>query len=214
MKTTEILLSLITIGVILVFPYMGLLPSFTYSIPILLLVWLALRLAKEKFSDIGFRFQDFSFKAFLVGALAAAATLAFMQLVFHPFLESIVSLEYSDSGLNEFIRESRFNLVLSIVFGWLIGGFYEEIVFHGFIFTRLEKMLPGESATPFSFIITALLFGVYHYVLGPSGMVNALLVGAVYLGLFLYFKRNLWYPIICHGVYNTLVMVLIYYGYF
>ena len=47
---------------------------------------------------------------------------------------------------------------------------------------------------------------------GFDGAFNALMVGAVYQGLFLYFKRNLWASIICHGVYNTIVMTLIYLG--
>ena len=97
--------------------------------------------------------------------------------------------------------------------GWLIGGLYEEIVFHGFIFTRLEKMIKGKYTTSLSFLITASIFGAYHIQLGVDGLINAFVVGTVYLALFLFFKRNLWYSIICHGVYNSIVMTLIYYGY-
>ena len=74
--------------------------------------------------------------------------------------------------------------------GWLVGGFYEEIVFHGFIFSRLEKMSRGKYATAIAFIGTAIIFGAYHFQLGGIGLINALIVGAVYLGLFLFYKRN------------------------
>ena len=52
------------------------------------------------------------------------------------------------------------------------------------------------------------MFGAYHLQMGSAGAFNALVVGSVYLGLFLYFDRNLWASIICHGVYNTVVLTL------
>ncbi len=213
MNTKELLISILVIGIIVLLPHAELIPLFGYSIPILLAVWLALRYSKETFSDIGFSFQRFELRAIPVGALAAVVTLAFMQLVFFPALELVVTFEETDVGLYDFVRESLGQYLFLVIMGWLIGGVYEEIVFHGFMFARLEKMIGGKYATHISFVITASLFGAYHVQLGADGLINALLVGAVYLALFLYFKRNLWYPIICHGVYNTLVMTLIYFGY-
>jgi membrane protease YdiL (CAAX protease family) len=101
---------------------------------------------------------------------------------------------------------------LIISLSWVVAGLYEEIAFHGFVFTRLEKVISGKNATTLSFWITALIFGLYHYQLGTLGWMNAFLAGAAYLGLFLYFNRNLWYATICHGTYNTLVFVFIYNG--
>ena len=213
MKAKEIILSVLTIGVIAVFPHLELIPLFGYSIPILLLVWLVLKYSKETFADIGFSFKRFKLEAIPIGILVAVCTLAFMQLIFFPVLEYFVTFEETEVGLYDFIKENQWQLYFTIIMGWLIGGVYEEVVFHGFIFTRLEKMIPGTYSSHISFVITALIFGFYHIQLGAAGLINALVVGAVYLGLFLYFKRNLWYPIICHGVYNTMVMILIYLGY-
>lgn len=207
------ILNLITIGVIVLLPHAGLFPFFTYAIPILLLTYFALRKSNESFANIGFRWKQCTLKAVLVGGGVALLIVAFMQLVFHPLLESLIPLEYHDSGLTETLQESKVQFLIMVIMGWLIGGFYEEIVFHGFIFTRLEQLIQGRYATPIGFAITALLFGGYHIQLGALGVVNALVVGAVYLGLFVYFKRNLWYAIICHGVYNTTVMTLLYLGY-
>ena len=213
MNVKEIVLSVLAICTIVILPHTELIPGFAYSIPILLMVWLVLKSSKETFSNIGFSFKRFELKSVPVGILAAVLTVAFMQLIFFPVLESFVSWEYNDQGLNDTIRENKWQYLLLVLLGWLIGGFYEEIVFHGFIFTRLEKMIQVRYATFISFAITAILFGVYHFQLGALGLINALLVGSVYLALFLYFKRNLWYSIICHGIYNTIVMTLIYYDY-
>jgi len=207
------ILSIIAIGIIIFLPHAQLIPFFGYSIPILLFIWFVLKYSKETFSDIGFNLSQFKPKSILIGALIAALTLAFMQLIFHPVLDFFVSLEYKDAGLNDTIQGGKLQFFIMVIMGWLIGGFYEEIVFHGFIFTRLEKMFKGEYSTYISFVITSAIFGVYHIQLGASGIINALAVGAVYLALFLYFKRNMWYSIFCHGFYNTMVMTLIYYDY-
>ena len=100
-----------------------------------------------------------------------------------------------------------------IVMAWIVGGFYEEIVFHGFIFTRLEKMIPGRQATGIAFVLSCVLFSIYHLQLGWGGTINAFFGGIVYQGLYLIFKRNLWASIVCHCVYNTCVMLLVYHGY-
>lgn len=209
----KLILNLIAIGVIIFLPHAELIPFFGYSIPILIFTWFTLKFSNESFSDIGFSLKQFKLKIIPIGFLIAVFTLAFLQLIFHPILDLIVSLEYNDAGLNDTIRNGKLQFLIMVFMGWLIGGFYEEIVFHGFIYTRLEKMLTGKYATLISFIITSIKFGFYHIQLGPSGIVNALVAGAIYLATYLYFKRNLWYAIICHGFYNTLVMTLIYFDY-
>lgn len=198
---------------VVILPHTGLIPNFGYTIPILFLVWLCLKYFNEKFSDIGFSFKFFKFKSLLFGGLAALFILSFLQLIFFPALESVISLDDTDVELYDFIRSSRWNYLFIILMGWVVGGFYEEIIFHGFIFSRLEKMFTGKYSMLFSFIATSILFGAYHIQLGPLGVINAFLAGAAYHALALYFKRNLWYSIICHGVYDTIVISLIYLDY-
>ena len=90
MKPLQFMLSLVAIAAIVVFPHLGLIPNFGYSIPLLLLVWLVLRYSGEKFSDIGFRLKSISTRAALVGGIAAVAVLSFMQLLVFPLLELFV----------------------------------------------------------------------------------------------------------------------------
>ncbi len=213
MSVKEILINVIAICIIVILPHAELIPFFGYSIPILLFVWMTLKYSKETFSDIGFSFKLFKTNSILIGILVAVASLSFMQLIFFPTLEYFATFEEPDVGIYNFIKENKWHYLFILIMGWLIGGFYEEVVFHGFIFTRLEKMIQGRYSTHISFFLTASLFGVYHFQLGTLGLINALIIGAVYLTLFLFFKRNLWYSIICHGVYNTIVITMIYNGY-
>ena len=135
-----------------------------------------------------------------------------MQLVFFPFVELFYSFEETEVGLYDFIRENKWQYLFVVIMGWIIGGLYEEIVFHGFIFTRVEKMIQVKFSMIISFAVTSIIFGLYHYQLGTAGLINAFIVGSAYLGVYLYFDRNLWYSIFFHGFYNTFVMTLIYHG--
>lgn len=213
MNKLKTILNVIAIGTIVFLPHAELIPFFGYSIPVLLFTWLVLKYSNESFSDIGLSLKLFSPKIILAGGIIAVITVSFLQFIFHPVLDFFVSLEYNDAGLNNTIQGGIFQFFLMVIMGWLIGGFYEEIVFHGFIFTRLEKIIKGKYSTHISFLITSFIFGIYHIQLGPSGVINALVGGAIYLAVYLYFNRNLWYSIICHGFYNTIVMTLIYYDY-
>ena len=212
MKPLQTFFSLLAIATIVVLPHLGLIPNFGYSIPILLLVWLVLKSNVEKFSDIGFNFRSIKLRAVLTGSIAAVTILSIMQLLVFPAIEHFVEFESTDFGLYDFLKANRVQFIIMVVMGWLVGGFYEEIVFHGFIFTRLEKMIPGKYGTATGFVVSCLLFGAYHIQMGSAGAFNALVVGVVYQSLFLCFNRNLWASIICHGTYNTIVMTLIYLG--
>ncbi|MEQ6125350.1 CPBP family intramembrane glutamic endopeptidase [Pseudotenacibaculum sp. MALMAid0570] len=213
MNLKETIINIIAIVLIVVLPHTGIFPNFIYSIPILLFVWFALKSSNQTFYDIGFSFKRFKPKSILIGSIIAILTLSFMQLIFFPILEHFVTFKETDVDLYNFLKENRGQYFFILIMGFLIGGIYEEIVFHGFIFSSLEKIFKGKYATKISFFLTAVLFGIYHIQLGIDGLINALLVGTVYLTLFLYFKRNLWYSIFCHGIYNTIVITMIYHGY-
>lgn len=213
MTIKDIIISILAIVIAVLLPHLGGLPNFGYTLIIFPMVWLCLKYFGENFSDIGFSFKAFNIKAVVIGSITALLILGFMQLIFFPVLEQLVTFEDTDVELYSFIRKSKWNFAFILIIGWIVGGFYEEIVFHGFIYTRLEKMIPGKYAIVVSFLITSLLFGAYHIQLGPLGAINALIVGVCYHALFLYYKRNLWYSIICHGVYDTVVITLIYLDY-
>lgn len=213
MNLKETIMNVIAVCAIVILPHTGLIPMFGYSIPILLLVWLVLKYSKETFHNIGFSFKRFKLRSILIGSLVAIFALAFMQLLFFPFLGYFVTFEETDVALYNFLRENRWQYIFTLIMGWLIGGLYEEIVFHGFIFSSLEKLFKGKFATHISFILTSTLFGIYHFQLGIDGLINAFIIGTIYLAIFLYFKRNLCYSIFCHGIYNTIVITMIYHGY-
>lgn len=73
-----------------------------------------------------------------------------------------------------------FTFVIVLFAAWVVGGFYEEIVFRGFIQTTIQKWVKREQ---FSFwiaaIVTSILFGLYHRQQGIFGVIPAALGGFI-----------------------------------
>lgn len=209
----EIVYTIIAIAFVFVLPHLGWFPAFTYVIPVLLFTWLYLQRTNENFASIGFSAGRFEWRAAYTGIVAGAGLFCFLQLVFFPLLSSVIPLE--PANLQDFntIRHNTGMYIFVLSMGWITGGIYEEIVFHGFIFSRLEKILPRNCATAVAVGITALLFAAYHVQLGTSGMLNALAAGLGYHLLMLRYKRNGWYAFFAHGVFDTIGITCIYLGY-
>jgi len=214
----EILFSLLAIAIVVLIPQSGILNKiiplpFSYSIVIIVFIWLFLKFSKENFASLGFSFKRCNLNAVLIGTIAGILLFTFLQYAFFPLLRQIISLAPADLGFFNKVRYNTGTYVFTLVMGWIVGGIYEEIVFHGFIFTRLEKLIGGRYAVLVSFLLTNIIFALYHWQLGTSGVINAFVAGMVYHALILRYKRNMWYGIICHAVFDTIALTFIYLGY-
>ena len=206
-------LSILTIAFCFFIPHYANLTIFIYPIVVLAVVWLYLKyISKESFSDIFFSFKRFQAKAIGIGVIAAILLSLFFRFVWDPLINSILPTGKIDLSDFASIRNSPFNYVLILVVALLVGGFYEEIIFHGFIFTRLEKIFKGKWATFIAFILTTMIFGLYHFQQGIKGILLTAIAGAVYHALILKFNRNLWYGVFVHAFFDFIGLTLIYLG--
>ncbi len=107
-----------------------------------------------------------------------------------------------------------------LLIAWSLGGFMEEMVFRGYLITKLETAFAGGApkrnfspASIAAVVVSALLFGLVHlYYRGAQGAISLAVVGLI-LGLFyLAFNRTLWPLIITHGGVNSLAILGRYLG--
>lgn len=211
---TEIVLILFVIAFIFFFPYSGWVPfPFGYTIPVLILVWFFLKRTKENFSTLGFSFKRFEIKSIFIGAVAAIFLFVFLQYLLFPLLSNLIPLKAANLDDFKQVRHHLPAYLFITVMGWLGGGFYEELVFHGFIFTRFEKLFTGKYLFAASFLLTNIIFALYHFQLGASGMLNAFFAGCAYHALMIKYNRNLWYSFFFHGFFDTIALTYIYLGY-
>lgn len=206
------LLRLLVITLAVVLPHALPLPFNLYSVVIIALVYVQLKFEGSSFANVGFSWKRFEWKVIPIGVAAAVLLVSFSQLLLFPLLDTFISFPETEVEMYNKLDGNVGFYAIMLTMGWLIGGVYEEIVFHGYIYVQLKKVLPGKSNALISFALTSVLFGAYHLQLGYADTLNAFLVGMGYHLLALRFKGNLWYSIIGHGTYNTIVITLLYLG--
>jgi membrane protease YdiL (CAAX protease family) len=215
MKSSNLqtVLSFLAIAFCFFIPHYAQLTIFIYPIVVLIVIWLFLKyISKETFSHLFFNFKRFEFKAVWIGIIAAILLSCFFQFTWEPIINKVLPGEKMDLSAFSGIRGNTVNYIIILLLALVVGGFYEEIVFHGFIFTRFEKIFPGTWKTILAFIVTNVIFGLYHFQLGLKGILLATIAGAAYHVLILKFNRNLWYGVFFHAFFDFIGLTLIYLG--
>lgn len=193
------------------------LPPWTRSIiPFFLWGWLSLWLRGLGWRDVGLR-RPRNWLLSLVAGIAIGASLALVgnliirPLVYHLVGESVVvdprDFSYLQGNLPLFLV-----LVPSI---WLLAGFAEEMVYRGYVLNRLTDLFGrGWLGWGISIVLSALMFWLGHGVYTVGFFLTSSLIGLLNAGLYLGSRRNLWLPIIVHGVADTIGVTLVFLGVF
>jgi len=210
---TQKFASVLAIAFCFIFPHYGggilIYPLIVSSVVFLFIKYVA----KENLENLLFSPKRFEYASVLVGLAGAIVLSAFFKFAWDPFIEFILPGHEIDLSAFAAIRGNLTNYILTLLLAFVVGGLYEEIIFHGFIFTRLEKIFPGRYSTVTAFCLTAIIFGAYHYQQGIKGVLLTTIAGAVYHLLILRFGRNLWYGTFIHTFFDFIGLTLIYLGY-
>lgn len=144
------------------------------------------------------------------GVVVGIALKVFMKAV-------VMRLLGDDSLINVHFQYLYQNPAEALPFVFLIvvfAGFGEEIVFRGFLFQRLARLIGNSrSSMILVLIISSILFGIPHLKQEFYGIVHATIVGFTFGGLYLISKKNLWLLIVTHSFYDLFSLWLIYNGY-
>jgi len=98
-----------------------------------------------------------------------------------------------------------------LAIAWSAAAFGEEIVFRGYLQTRVAGLLGGGGAAwATAIVVQAGLFGAGHAYQGAGVVVTTFVSGLFSGALFLALRRNLWPLILAHGIWDTLGLWLIY----
>jgi membrane protease YdiL (CAAX protease family) len=205
------ILIVLIIAFLVLFPHFVPLPFYSYAIVCLAVIIFYLRKENKTLRNLGLKRNGITAHVVVVGVVSALLWVAFNKWVYHPFITHFfVVPSYTEY---DFIRNKLSNLVITIIAAWVIGGFYEEIVFRGFIQTKMQELIISyKNSFWIAGLFTSLLFGLYHWQQGIFGIVPAFLGGLLWTFLLWRYKGNLWYPVISHAVYDTIALTMIYFG--
>jgi len=181
--------------------------------PVLLLFgWLSLRLRDVSWSQIGIKLPARMVRTLLIAIpLGALWPLLDIHIV-EPWIESLTGTQVD---LNQIagIQDNLTGYLLLLGIVWTLAAFGEEMIFRGYLLNRFIDVLGGsKAALAASLIAVSLCFGFAHVYQGVSGIIETAYVGLGLGLLYVVSGRNLWLPIIVHGVYDTVGITLIYLG--
>lgn len=176
--------------------------------------WLSLRLRSLRWRTIGLRRPASWIATIGVALIAAIALQLLSEFVTEPI---IARLTGERPDLSDF-RPLVGNLpaasgMLALV--WSLAAFGEEMGYRGYILDRAAALGHHSSAAYWvAMVVVALLFGLGHYYQGMAGVASSTVSGLLFGALYLNAGRNLWLPILAHGLSDTIALALIYFGVF
>jgi membrane protease YdiL (CAAX protease family) len=205
------ILKALIIAFLVLFPHFVPFPFYSYTVVCLAVVIFCLRWQKKTLKDLGLKRNGLTAHTLTVGILSALLWIAFNKWVYHPFITHFFVVDpYTEY---DFIRNKLSNLIITLIAAWLIGGFYEEIAFRGFIQITIREWfvksahsfwLAGLSNKYFVWAISLAARYFWHC--------SSFLGGLLWTLLLWRYKGNLWYPIISHAFYDTIALTMIYFG--
>lgn len=183
------------------------------STPFLLLFgWLMLWLRGVRWRDVGMRRPPRWWSTLLLGVAIGISYQYFSLYILEPLIARLTG-DLPDVSKFAPLIGNTFFLFLSLVVSWTLAAFGEELVFRGYLMNRVADLVGATRAGwLISVVVVSLLFGVAHLYQGASGVMAITLTGSLFGALYLATGRNLWVPIIAHGVNDTVGFILIFLG--
>jgi uncharacterized protein len=154
-----------------------------------------------------------SWRRTLLLALVGAVVLQVgSELVIQPLAQQIWHRpEQVSSLLSSGMSTKKALVTLGII--WTFAAFGEELGYRGYLLTRVADLgNRSRMAYVIAMVCVAVLFGFGHFYKGPAGVFDSTYSGLVLGSLFLLSGRNLWAPILAHGLSDTYAVLFVYMG--
>ncbi|MDR3748008.1 MAG: type II CAAX endopeptidase family protein [Acidobacteriota bacterium] len=186
---------------------------FVSKVPYLLvLAWISLRVRGVGWRGVGLTPPP-NWRRAVIAGIAAGVGIELLELfVTQPVLVRMTG-KMPDLSLFLQLHGNVKLLLLGLALTWTLAAFGEEMVYRGYLMNRVAEVVNGSRAAWIgSLIVVSAVFGFGHIAQGLTGQIenaiDGLLLGALYLAC----GRNLWAPIIAHGITDTVDMLLLFLG--
>ena len=183
----------------------------------LALVWLGLRLRGQKVDHLGLSMRFAGWKAIAWGFAKSLAVLIMAMAGF--ILGSIIMMnltgapQQADVSGYDFLKGNLALFIVSLASIYFFSSFGEEVIYRGFLITRLDELFGGDrKALVGAVLISSLIFGLAHFGWGLTGMVQTTFMGLGLALSYIVFKRNLWILVAAHAYMDSALIWPLYLG--
>ncbi len=180
---------------------------FLPSIVILALAGVSLAIRKEGLRTLGFKSLANSKRSALeILGLTVGWTLVQIGVVM-PLLNHLTGQKQDLSDFKD-LQGNVGMLVALLAASWTLAALGEEIVFRGYIQTRIRDILGSQLAGVLvAVLLSSVLFSLIHTEQGSIGVIITFFDALFFSYLRLRYGDNLWAPVLAHGFNNTIGML-------
>ncbi len=184
------------------------------EVPILFVLgWISLRWRNDGWKYAGLSRPQSWWKTVALAIVAAAVLILGSELVVEPIAHRIWPEPEHISNVIQSAGSGWKQALAGLLIVWTFASFGEELSYRGYLLTRAADMF-GRSNLGYwaAMIVVSLLFGFGHYYKGPPGVLDSTYSGFVLGAFFLLSGRNLWTPILAHGIADTVAVFAVFMG--
>jgi membrane protease YdiL (CAAX protease family) len=162
---------------------------------------------------VGLRWPAHPGRILAIGLVVGVAYQALGLYIIEPLLARATSGQLPDVSMFRPIVGDEARLAIWLALVWTLAAFMEEMVYRGWIMTRVAEIGRFSGAAwVVALLVSSAIFGAVHLYQGAAGVVATALSGGVFAALYLATGRNLWAGILAHGFMDTVGIVMIYLG--
>lgn len=181
-------------------------------VPFVALAWLSQWLRGKSWRDAGLRKPDPLLLTILVGVGVAVGAELAGALAIAPLLTRLTG-EGPTTAAFQYLRNNRTAWLGLVVLIWPLAAVMEEMVYRGYFLNRVADVFGRTRMGWFVGLVTSsLLFALAHGQYTLRFLATSLMMGLLEGSLYMAWKRNLWMPIIIHGMADTITLTLVFFG--
>jgi membrane protease YdiL (CAAX protease family) len=178
------------------------------EVPILFVVgWISIRLRDGGWKAVGLRAPHSWWKTLGWAVVSAATIVVLSDMAVGPIAERFLGAERASKAFATSAHDLSWTL-RSLGLIWTFAAFGEEMGYRGYLMTRAADLgKRSQLAYMAGLVVVSVLFGYGHFFKGPAGVVASTVSGLVLGATYLLAGRNLWVPILAHGLRDTFFVV-------
>jgi membrane protease YdiL (CAAX protease family) len=162
--------------------------------------------------EVGLRRAGHGWLVVLNGSILAVSGIYLSEKIISPLLRQLTGGSPARPAEWALLQNNLPYFLFLLAGIWLLAATGEELVYRGYVLNRLTDLFGSRPAGwGMGLLASALLFGLGHGLSRPV-LVSGFLLGLVEAGLYLANRRNLWLPIVFHGVWDSTYLTLFYLG--
>lgn len=209
-KNISYYLDLAELLILLMLPLPFLNLNWIYVVSAIIIIIVSRWLRKENWTSYGF--LPVHFRYVVIASVIGIAFGVIDSYIVEPLITKLTGYTPDLSSL-EGIRGNWLQYIMMLIIGWVVGGFFEEFFFRGYLFHRIGGIIKDVAWFRLvSILLTSVVFAFAHNYQGIGGIIGTFYFSIVLGLLYFFFKKNVWYLVFIHGFYDMVGITKLFLG--